>query len=790
MDEAYAGPGGKKGRLFTHSRLLGVGQYGSVKEVESLLVGLNQVVKKGYVPGTDPTFDPKSRDELRTRPITARDDPLYRIESDVLQNLSEAENARKGALSGGTQYWIEKDKPRKAGKLFAKDKTPEQYQILTERAKGDSLADITNAQLNLYTKGALEYHDPSKRPEKVKGQAFTDLKETVALSQAIVREAQKFEALKFSHNDIKPENFLYKRNPDGTYQVKYIDWATGGFIKNYEGSKIEVSDIFDEKFGLNLPTKVVKKEVYHDANGDFVERCIDADGRFVQKKENGEIIFGVKPTLQILHGARNGTLPYISPQVLGEDRSAIPLSASSAPDPSKNTVLDKPEDPHMDDWSLTAMAFGICNRQAYFSLVKGRAVGDYVIPRVLAADGKDPQGLAITDWREFNKYFACDGNEITAQDIETGAAYTKKDAVMFIPSNQREGSPLHLYRRLQALQQSLTEAALLKGAQSPEKKLIDKIDAILTDARAVVASGVGYNKAQLQEKLAAAQQCINDYEKLNDLGHQQVLAKGEILQSVLTKITAKYRLLESSGGTKHLDVLFNYPSNETQVGQVKGVLDKFLPEEDVFRLFLDDSATFPDLLKNCIAQGQNELLKHVLGKITTENPENAQRLIAVVKRDGLLHYAAEHGMTDVFNSLVETLKRAGASETEIFKLMMQEYGPADSGRLESAPHIKWATNCFHIAVRNNNRAQLDTILALFPNEEAEKLVEEAISKLVAPETLEELVVATTNAPFKALEGCAELNLTDHAYKSLQKVAATRLLLLQGKKKRLMLREKI
>ncbi|WP_412754552.1 hypothetical protein, partial [Legionella donaldsonii] len=786
LDEAYAGPGKQKGRLFTHSRLLGVGQYGSVKEVESLLFGLNQVVKKGYVPDADPkatTFDPKSRDELRTRPITARDDPLYRIESDVLQNLSKAEKAKKGALSGGTQYWIEQDKPRKAGKpeklkLFLKDSAPRQYQILTERAKGDTLADVANAELNLYTKGAIEYHDPSRRPEKVKGKSFSDLKDIVSLSQAIVSEAQKFEALKFSHNDIKPENFLYKRNPDGSYQVKYIDWATGGFKKTYEGSKTEVADIFDELFGPNL-SKTVTKELYRDSNGEFIERCTDANGRFVQKKADGGVIFGVKPTLQILHGARNGTLPYISPKVLGEPlRDKVPLSATAEPNPEMNTILDKPEDPYMDDWSLTAMAFGICNRQAYFSLVKGRAVGDYVIPTVLDVDGKDPQGLKITDLANFNKYFAC-GTPVSKEDFESGAVYTKTDGVMFIPSNQREGAPLHLYRRLQALQAELNEVVRVKGLPSAaaEQRIIDNIELILTDARRVVASGEGYSKEQLQEKLAAAQQCIKDYEQLNDLGHQQALAKGDVLQSVIRKTTATFHLLNETGKIKHLDILFTYPSNPEQVGQVKAVLDKVLPEDQINHIFLEDEAPGRHILKECIAQGQNELLKHLLSKITQSNPD----FIAAVVKDGLLHYAAEQGMTDVFNSLVDTLKRAGASETEIFKFMMQEYGPG-AERLATAPHIKWATNGLHIAVRNNNEVQLGTILALFPNEEAEKVVEETVSNLDDPGVLRTLVEATNNGPFKALEGCDQLNLNDQAYKSLQKVAAKRLELLQGKKK--------
>ncbi|MCL9685477.1 hypothetical protein, partial [Legionella maioricensis] len=699
LDKAYAGEGGKKGRLFTHSRLLGVGQYGSVKEVESLLSGLNQVIKKGYVPTVDDTstFKDESRNELRTRPITARDDPLYRIESDVLQNLSKAESAQKGP--GKTQYWIEKDKPREAGLLFSKSDTPQQYQILTERAKGDTFADTANKKLNLFAKPDIAYHDPVKRDPRVEGKPLDSLKDTLDLSQAIVGEAQKFQDLHFSHNDIKPENFLYKKNSDGSYQIKFIDWATGGFVQSYGGSRANAAAIFSEVFEGALPTTIKENE------------CSDAHGRFV-KIDLPNITFGVNPTLQILHGARNGTLPYISPnKVLGDNRSLIPKDGS-VPDPTLNTVLTT-YDSSMDDWALTAMTFGVCNRQAYFTLVKGRAVTDYVIPGVLDVDGGKPLGLKISSRENFNKFFACGADTITEEDLRTGAAYTKKDAVMFIPSNQREGEPLHLYRRLQMVQEQLQATDGAKVPDSPEQKIIKDIQAILTEVNKVVASGTGFTKTQLQEQLAAAQQCVNSFEKLNEQGYKAALLKGETLQSVFLEHEKKHftsdNLLTFEGQLRRIEILSTYPSTEQQKEKAIAILDEAINEAQLNDKFIGKEKPCRHLFRECIKQGQGEILSSLLAKITSPN----KAFIDLVQEQGLLHYAAEQGMTDVFTDLVKALKAAGASEKQIFELMLVEYG-LDEKHIHTAPQVKWATNCLHIAIRNNNKEQLTEILALLP----------------------------------------------------------------------------
>ncbi|CDZ77539.1 hypothetical protein BN59_01822 [Legionella massiliensis] len=693
LDSAYAGEGKKKGRMFTHSRLLGVGQYGSVKEVESLLTGLNQVIKKGYVPSGEPTFIEASRNDLRTRPLTSRDDPLYRIESDVLQNLSKAAKSAKPDASAGTQYWIEKDKLRKAGRLYTKDGTPEQYQILTERAKGETLADTANRTLNQFTKAEIAYHNPLQR----EAESWAEFKNMLGLAQAVVEEAEHNQLLGFSHNDIKPENFLYKQNADGSYQVRYIDWATGGFSSLYQGENRAADRIFAELFGADLPVHSVEN------------LCFDDNGRFV-RIEGAKITYGVNPSLQILHGARNGTLPYISPKVLGEDRSLV-AAEGGVIDTSKDTKLHSNE-PYMDDWALTSMIFGICNRQAYFALIKGRAVSDYIVPGILEADGQIPLGLKVVNTKKFNDFFACQDEFANDENLQNGSFYRKQDAVMYIPANQREGEPLHLYRRLQHLQQILEKAD--KTIDSPEGQILRQVNLVLTQVYNAVASGEGLNKQQLKEVLHQAQQCIKNYEKLNDLGYQQNLAQGDILQALInedlhgTNFSAN-DLLQITDGRSRLEILCTYPNSVLQKEQAIAILDKAFNEDEFNDKFIENDPPSRILLQQALARGQKEIVLALLAKISKENPE----FIALIKADGLLHYSAEQGLNEVFTGLIDALKKAGASEEEIFKLMLVEYGPGPE-RINGLPYIKWASNCLHIAIRNNNSELLTAILSQLP----------------------------------------------------------------------------
>ncbi|WP_412754990.1 hypothetical protein, partial [Legionella jordanis] len=710
LEEAYAGKDRKKNRFFTHSRLLGVGQYGSVKEVESLLTGLNQVVKKGYVPGNQATFTEASRADLRTRPLTSREDPSYRIESDVLQNLSQAEASRQRA-SGSTQYWIKQDKQRQKGALYANDSRPNQYQLLTERAKGETFADTGNQTLNKYSKADETYHNPVKRPEDRKAA----LKRMLSLSDAIVAEGERLFALGFTHNDLKPENFCYKENADGSYQIRYIDWATGGFQRVYQGQGQDLKAIFAEIYGSDLKLAV------EEANN--IE---DAKGRFVQRLPDQSIVYGVKPVLEILHGSRQGTLPYISPQVLGEERRNKCV-AGGVEDKSLDTRLrTMQEQTAMDNWALTAMTFGICSRQAYFALVKGRAVSDYIVPGILEVDNANILGLKIANIQKFNEYFSC-GAPLTEDDLKTGKAYNDSKAVMYIPSNQREGEPLHLYRRLQDLKQELQQQA--QQVDSPEQKIITRIDSILAAVYNAVSEGTGLSKEQLRKKIQAAEQCLKDYEKLHDKSHQQAQSQIETLQGVLKQYQGKEidpdsLLASTDAGLSQLQVLCTFPTTKVQKEEAIAVLNEaFKDEMQLVDKFIAKGAPgrIQQLFKECIAHGQPEILISLLNKITQDNPD----FYELVAQQGLLHYAAQEGMTDVFEVMVKALERAHAGKEYIFELMMERH--ASNLENGSLPYIKWATDCFHIAVRNNNKQLLLTILDyLPPGNEYDRQISEAL----------------------------------------------------------------
>ncbi|ARH00934.1 hypothetical protein [Legionella micdadei] len=692
FDLAYVGEGKEKRRLFTHSRLLGVGQYSSVKEVEDLLTGLNKALKKGYVPTEKSTFTKTSRLDPRTRPLSSRNDSHYRIESDVLQNLLKATSANPLQATETARLWTVEDKLRPKGGLYRETGKPVQYRILAARAKGETFADKANAKFKKYAKNNIAYHNPTRRDAK----NVKHLRKMIALSQAVVGESARLADLKFSHNDIKPENFLYKKNEDGSYQVKYIDWATGGFVRNYTGEKTEVEAVFAEIFGADL--KCV-------SDG---EKCSDASGRFVIRDEKGLITYGVNPVLEILHGERNGTLPYISPKVLGPDRERRPVGGSK-PVPALNTQLTA-NDPYLDDWALTAMTFGICNRQAYFALVKGRAVSDYVVPGILETDGQEPLGLAVINHNSFNEFFACGDDVATDENLRSGEFYQKRDAVMYIPSNQREGEPMHLYRRLLQLKNELEKQE--KPVESPEGQIIQDIERILATVHEAVASGEGLTKVQLKEQLNLAQRCLQNYAKLQDLTYQQSKQKLESLQTILKaneegKTYSVYDLVQHSEGESRLKVLCTYPSTTEQKIRAAEILDKAFDERDFNETFLARGVPGRTLLKECIEQGQEEVLLALLGKVTSTNPG----FIELVKKDALLHYAAEQGMTPVFNALIKAVGKAGATPEQTFGLLLDEYGP---GRIEGVPHIKWATNCFHIAIRNNNEEQLETILKILP----------------------------------------------------------------------------
>ena len=610
---------GKEGRkrFFTHGRLLGVGQYGAVQQVESFLTGLNQAVKKGFAQAA---FTEAQRADTLTRPITSREDPLYRVEVDVLTALSQAQQER-----GMTQFWM-LDKTQQGEQQIY-----QQYQILMSLAKGKTFADAANQELSRFTKADKEYHDPVAR------ESTLSVMERVALSLAITREMQRLTGLGFTHNDIKPENFTYKRNPDGSYSVQFIDWATGGFEREITEVKVGTSleNLFKSRFGDGDKPYSSSADLYFDAKGRYVE------------KKGDQYFYGIQPHLEILYGARNGTLPYISPSEekvlqrtgidnanqaaakektylqakLAEEKAASllqavdeelqhlqaglvtaekelltetkamsefkrkPKTAFHVRDlKARQTALDaattrvaslegaiqsalarqitmgaeltklqaatrtaqaiaaqaaqenKPttfgaRDTTMDDWALTAMEFGICHRESYLTdLVKGRAINDYIVPGILEPD-PHTGGLKIAPGKEqaFAALFACGSPD----DSHPGK-------VMFIPSNQREGEPIHLYRYLQDYVVKLT-------VQNTDdaNALKTKIEGILSTVHAAVASRQGLSKEKLIDALEKARLYITQAEALlhgKPLVTEQVQPTDEVKGEIRRAVSGKAHL--------------------------------------------------------------------------------------------------------------------------------------------------------------------------------------------------------------------------------------------------------
>lgn len=688
LDTAYAGDDKDKQRFFTYCRLVGVGQYGTVKEMESLLTGLNQVLKKGNVPTADkrPVFEEEAKLDLRTRPITSIEDPLYLVEIYLLKALSKAEQAVHPSAANGVSYWLDNDKMRKsAGKLFRKDGAPRQYHTLAERAPGDSFADTSENRVKEYTKTDKIYHNPCLKTNPItllptldREALVPSLKDMLALSSALCSEVGRFHELGFIHNDIKPENFLYQRNADGSYNVKFIDWATGGFSAICDDNGTRLRLIFEELFGKELRPKL-KDEVLSD----------EATGCFVFKQGN-HIHYGINPTLQILHGARNCTLPYITPHVLDPARYK---------QGEKNTILDAHEK-LMDNWALTAMTFGICNRHAYFTLVKGRTVPDYVVPGILETDGKTPLGLEITNTLDFNQLFACTPSDsiLSPHDVDTDL-----NAVMYIPTTEREGEPLHLFRRLQTLRQLCAES---KPMTAEKLELINAIDHILITVRNAVSNRNGLTVDELQQMLDLSQNCVQKYEKIFDeaaaaLNKNAALLKGlfDKYLSELQHIRADYllHLVDVDAHISELDILCTYPNSKASEDNTIAILNQVFTPAEFEDKFLIPNAPGGHLFKDCIASGQQRILTHLLAKI----PRNSALFADLVRKQGLLHYALQEGLNDIARDIIHAL---GASPS-VFEILMQEY---------DNPPIRWSTNALHIAIRNNDKAQLTAILDLLP----------------------------------------------------------------------------
>nr|MBP6917467.1 hypothetical protein [Legionellaceae bacterium] len=455
-------PRTEKSRYFTNWRLYGVGQYGTVKRLDDFVTGEGSVVKSGFIAkGALSTYDESLRQDPLYRAMTSRDDDPD-LEFTILEALSEAKNRVNPSITEHYEYSAEREKDKQ---MFAQGLIPERFKVLQPLAKGMSYKDMTDSHLSNYGKGDLNYHRP---PQIEPSLERSDLKDSLALATAIAEKAAEYRTLGFTHNDLKPENFMTRRRPDGSYIVEFIDWATAGFVQHVVPTREESTNpqqLFKRLFGVEP-----RPAPQTDSNGTTYTA---EGGRFLNYK-GGNARYGVNPSLEILHGKRNCTLPYIGPKVveLGEDYADSAQDAG-VKDPQFTTHLES-NAAAMDDWALTALSFGICNRKAYFKLAHGRAVMDYTVPGVIDAVGND---LVIKDATLFNEYFSPEDQDHL--DLESANIDENPQAVMYIPSTERDGQPIHLYQKLKNA---------LRDRSTPDD-IQERLRSVLTIVHESVANG-------------------------------------------------------------------------------------------------------------------------------------------------------------------------------------------------------------------------------------------------------------------------------------------------------------
>ena len=622
-------------------------------------------------------------EELRQNPlycdITSRDDPNSVTERTILEAISVAKQEADPSLAAAnhSEYSVFTGKQKH---IYTQGIKPLRYKLFQALAKGKTYKDMTDEILNQYVKGSEEYHRPI-------GDTPKDLQNALSLSTAIVDKVAEYRLMGFRHNDIKPENFMALRRSDGTYSVEFIDWATGGFRRVHQATQAEMAD---------------PQQMFVNLHGCFPQYSKNEHGELILSADNGcfltirgaEVHYGINPSLEILHGRRNCTLPYIAPKlVLGEGfvRDSMPADWI---DPSLTTRLhgyptstNDPLADAMDDWALTALAFGICNRKAYFKLATGRAVNDYTVPDVISTDGTQ---LYISNIDKFNQFFS----PSDADDMSEMEDMDNPHAVMYIPSTKREGQPLHLFRRLQDVLQT-----------DIDSNLKTRITGILRTIRTAVANGTGLPLAELQVQLKTAHECLQEIEKQES--SQRAKLRKEILNAVIREVSSAsspsqfLNAATSDNKQKNIEILCAYPSDQDSLRRVLPLFEN-LDSTWLRQNILGSSAPLKDLLSLAITHHQPAILSILLNKLKGE-----PALKKMISDQGLLLYALQQGMTESARVLIAVSE---ANPTEILDLLINKtYGPSEGNH-----YITWHTNALHAAVRNNNMEQIQLILGYLP----------------------------------------------------------------------------
>ena len=668
-------PDTEKERYFTNWRLYGLGHYGTVTRFDDLVTGEGSIVKSGFVgqPDADPTYEEALRQNPRYGDWTSRDDDPE-LEYTILQAVDRAKQSHDASSTEHYGYHTETERP----KQIRRNLESIRFKMLQPLAKGMSFKDTTDLYSSNQGKGTLAFHRPHLSGPK-------GLEESLALSMAIAEKAQQYRDQGLTHNDIKPENFMTIRRPDGTYIVEFIDWATGGFAENVTLDDENVATHPQHLFRSLFSVAPITTTTFDDGTVE----CKAEGGRFLAINGN-QIQYGVRPSLEILHGKRNCTLPYIAPKLtLGENYDASAADAGVT-DPSLNTDLNTEEKKYaMDDWALTALSFGICNRVAYFKLAHGRTIKDYAVPGVIDAVGND---LVIKNPERFSEFFAPSYldpiNQLNLND---------PTAVMLIPSTKREGEPIHLYQQLTAL--------LMDPRLRDEAEIKDRITEILRTVYNSVSQGVGLPLSELQTQLQAAKQVLLDIEQ------QQIAKKSlqqdQIFQKVLEQSSQfladprQFLLRSEEAEHNNIEILCLYPTNPGALNLAIEVIKK-IPEKWLQATILGGGkeSVLRNLIQMAITYKQPEMLTLLLQKIQSD-----PKLYALLEEQGLLLYALQEGMTPQARDMIHALPR----EVAILPLLLAEYGAG-----QDKPYITWHKNAFHAALRNNQPEQLALILGYLP----------------------------------------------------------------------------
>ena len=245
-------------------------------------------------------------------------------------------------------------------------------------------------------------------------------------------------------------------------------------------------------------------------------------------------------------------------------------------------------------------------------------------------------------------------------------------------------------------------------ADPQKRQLVEKINGILGQVHQAISSGNGLTRPELKQIIATAKECMNQYHNLENSDYNTRLERDKELAEVIILAgkdgLSADDLLQDYKGKKQIELLCTYPSTEDQRTQVAEILTARIGTQAQFKdKFIDENAPCRQLLQECIATGQSTILVSLLGLVK----ETDEHFIKKVQQEGLLHYAAEQGLPDVFNGLIAALECAGADNLILSKLMMSQYGPTQPTQLL---YVKWSTNCLDIAIRNNNIEQLNSIL--------------------------------------------------------------------------------